>query len=215
MTRPFETLLALTEPVLAAIRVASSPEVRPEAARALLDDQIRALRARAEQARVPARDVDDVLYALVAHADEVMLARPATREAWLPRLLQLAHFGENSAGDGFFTRLEALRRDVSRGDALLVYYVVLALGFRGRMATQDAARLELLENVHLDVVRAGAESEGPLAPNAAPTRPLARATSVDPRWALAVGVGACALATLAWTLFALDLWIHASVALPI
>jgi type VI secretion system protein ImpK len=215
MPHDFEAMLALAEPVLAAIRIASSPDVRPEAARALLDDQIRALRASAEGARIPTRDVDDVLYALVAHADEVMLARPGTKQAWLPRLLQLALFGENSAGEGFFTRLEAIRRDPSRGQVLLVYYAVLALGFRGRLATEDAARIELVESVHLDLLRAGAEPEVPLAPHAAPARARSGAAPLDSRWALAIGAGACVLAALTWTFFACELWAHASTALAI
>lgn len=213
MTRPLEALLALVEPMLAAIRTASSPDVRPEAARALFDDQIRVLRGAAERAHVSTHDLDDVIYALAAHADDVMLARPGTREAWLPRLLQLALFGENNAGEGFFTRLEALRRDPSRGDVLLVYYVVLALGFRGRLATRDAERLELVESVHLDLLRVGAETDVALAPHATPARSRAGARAIDPRWALAVAVGASVLAALTWTLFAFDLWMHTSTAL--
>ncbi len=207
MKASFEALLALSEPVLAAIRIARSPEVRPETARALLDEVVRTLRSEAARERVPTRDIDDVLYALAAYADEVMLTRVGSREAWLPRLLQMALFGENTAGEGFFTRLDAIRRDPTRGSVLLVYWVVLSLGFRGRLASRDAARLELVESVHLDLLRAGAESESPLAPHAVPAR-LRRASTLDPRWALAVGFGACVLAIACWALFALDLWAH-------
>lgn len=214
MQRPFETMLALAEPLLVAIRVASSPDVRPEAARALFDERIRALRTDAERARIAAKDVDDTLYALAAYADEVMLARAATREAWLPRLLQLALFGENTAGTGFFTRLDALRRDPTRGETLLVYYAVLALGFRGRYASEDAARLELIENVHLDLLRAGAETEVPLAPSAIPARSRL-GPSVDSRWALAAGALAGAVAAGTWAVFALELWVHAGRALGV
>ena len=214
MKPSFEALLALSEPVLAAIRIARSPEVRPEAARALFDEVVRTLRSEAERSRVPTRDVDDVLYALAAYADEVMLARAGSRDAWLPRLLQLALFGENTAGEGFFTRLDGIRRDPTRGSVLLVYWVVLSLGFRGRFAARDAARLELVELVHLDVVRAGAETESPLAPHAIPAR-LRRASSVDPRWALAIGLGACVMTVACWALFALDLWAHAGRALGV
>jgi type IV/VI secretion system ImpK/VasF family protein len=209
---PFENLLALAEPLLVSIRVIAQPDVRPEAARALLDEQFRSLKSAAQRARVAAKDTDDVVYALAAHADEVMLARPATREAWLPRLVQLALFGENTAGDGFFTRLDAIRRDPSRGNVLLVYYVVLSLGFRGRYAGRDAARLELVENVHLDLLRAGADTDVALAPNALPAR-RRRGELVDPRWALAAGVSVGVLAIGAWLAFALDLWAHAGRAL--
>jgi type VI secretion system protein ImpK len=208
MTEPLESMLALAEPMLAAIRIASAAEVRPESARMLFDEQIRVLRASAERARVPNADTDDVLYALAALADESMLARPAARTAWLSRLVQLALFGENSAGDGFFVRLEGLRRDPSRARVLLVYYVVLALGFRGRYAARDAARLELVESVHLDLVRAGALADAPLAPRAMPAR-TRLAASVDGRWALAAAGLACAFAAFVWLLFALDLTVRA------
>lgn len=210
--RDFERWLALSEPVLAAIRIVASPDVRPEAARTLLDERFRAFRAAASHDRLPTRDADDVAYALAAHADEVMLARAGAREAWLPRLMQLALFGENNAGDGFFVRLDGIRRDPSRGDVLLVYFVLLSLGFRGRHAGRDVARLELIENVWVDVVRAGAETERSLAPRAIPARHR-RGPSADPRWALAAGLAASVLTTLTWLLFALDLWAHGAASL--
>lgn len=207
-----EVFLALSEPMLAAVRIAQQPEVRPEAARTLFDEQLRALRSAAERRRLPLAHVDDVVYALAAHADEAMIARPGTREAWLPRLLQLSLFGENSAGDGFFVRLDGVRRDPSRARVLAVYYVVLALGFRGRYASRDAARLELIEEVHLDLVRAGAATERPLAPSALPRR-AAEARSIDARWALALGAGAWLLAGASWALLALELAFHTALVL--
>lgn len=207
-----EVFVALAEPMLAAIRIAQRPEVRPEAARALFDEQLRALRTEAERQRLPLAHVDDVVYALAAHADEAMIARPGTREAWLPRLLQLALFGENSAGDGFFVRLDGVRRDPSRARVLAVYYVVLALGFRGRYAGRDQARLELVEEVHLDLVRAGAATELPLAPAALPKRGKV-APALDGRWALALGAGAVLLGAAGWALLALELTFHTSSAL--
>ena len=212
MTEPIESLLALAEPTLAAIRIASTSDARPEAARTLLEGEIRALRAAAERAHVAAADIDDVAYALVAFADEAMVARPATRSAWLSRLLQLALFGENTAGDGFFTRLEMIRRDPSRARVLLVYFVVLALGFRGRYASRDTTRTELIESVHLDLIRAGLETERLLAPRAIPARTRA-VTKVDARWVLAAGVLACVLAVGVWALFALDLAVRAGTSL--
>jgi type VI secretion system protein ImpK len=204
MNEPLESILALAEPLLAAIRVVGGPEIRPDAARTLLDEQIRTFRAGAERARVSNADANDALYALAALADEIMLARPAARTAWLSRMLQLALFAENSAGDGFFVRLEAIRRDPSRARVLVVYYVVLALGFRGRYAGRDAARLELVESVHLDLVRAGVDADAPLAPRAIPPR-ARMAAAIDGRWVLAAAALACALAVGTWMLFALDL----------
>lgn len=79
------------------------------------------------------RDVDDIRYALVALADEVVLNRGgALRDFWLPRMLQLRFFNENLAGEGFFDRLKQLSDDSTRVDTLKVYFLCLMFGFRGK-----------------------------------------------------------------------------------
>lgn len=79
------------------------------------------------------RDVDDIRYALVALADEVVLNRGGPlRDFWLPRMLQLRFFNENLAGEGFFDRLKQLSDDSTRIDTLKVYFLCLMFGFRGK-----------------------------------------------------------------------------------
>ena len=206
MTTPnVERLLPLVEPVFSAIRVLRDTDLPPEGARALLLELLRALRTSGERSGVSAKDLDDVTYALVALADEAMLARPAMREAWLSALLQMTLFRENTAGTGFYARLEELRRDPTRADVLLVYSLVLSLGFRGRFKTDDEMRrLELLECVHLDLLRAGASSEAPLAPDAPrPRAPIAR--RLEGPVLLAFGAASILLSVGLWVVFALDL----------
>jgi type VI secretion system protein ImpK len=200
-----ERLLPLVEPVLGAIRILRDAEVRPEAARTLLLELVRTLRAAGEKANISAKDLDDATYALVALADEALLARPDLREAWLSALLQMTLFRENTAGTGFYTRLEELRRDPTRADVLLVYYLVLSLGFRGRFKAEDELRrLELLECVHLDLLRAGAASEAALAPSA--RRPRTSITRrLEGRVALACGAASLLLAMGLWVVLELDL----------
>jgi type VI secretion system protein ImpK len=210
---PPHAWLARIEPTLAAIRTLAEADVRAEPARALLDDVLGALRADADRARTPSADTDDVIYALAAFADETLLARPALREAWLPRMLQLARFGENTAGIGFYVRLERLRSDPSRAAALAVYHLVLCLGFRGQYGLADETRrAELVESVHLDLLRYGASGEVPLAPDAVPARGVASASRPE-RWLLVAGVGSVVLGCALWALFALDLVVRAATAL--
>jgi type VI secretion system protein ImpK len=213
VTPNVERLLPLVEPVLSAIRVLSLDDTRPEAARALLTELLRALRLAGEKAGISAKDLDDTTYALAALADEAMLARPGTREAWLTALLQMSLFRENTAGTGFYTRLEELRRDPTRADVLLVYYLALALGFRGRFEAEDELRrLELLECVHLDLLRAGAASEAPLAPSwRRPRTSIAR--RIEGRVVLACGAVSLVLATGLWLVFELDLLFRVAAAL--
>jgi type VI secretion system protein ImpK len=205
MDTDVERLLPLIEPVLSAIRILRDSELRPEAARTLLLELLRALRSSGEKAGVVAKDLDDTTYALVALADEAMLARPGPKEAWLGALLQMTLFGENTAGTGFYARLEELRRDPTRADVMLVYYLALSLGFRGRFKPEDELRrLELIECVHLDLLRAGAASEGPLAPAARrPKSPIAR--RIEGRVVLGLGAAALALVLALWVIFELDL----------
>ncbi len=134
-----------------------------------------------------------------------MLARPGSKEAWLASLLQMTLFRENTAGTGFYARLEALRRDPTRADVLLVYFVALSLGFRGRFASvDDVRRLELIECVHLDLLRAGAASEAPLAPSVRRPR-TAMARQLRGRILLACGGASVLLAMGLWLVLELDL----------
>ena len=77
------------------------------------------------------RDAKDMAYAIVALADEIAVANPSLAGYWRENLLQMRYFDENIAGEVFFRRLEALRRDHRRVDVLRVYYLCLLFGFEG------------------------------------------------------------------------------------
>ena len=79
------------------------------------------------------QDGQNIVYAISALADEVAL-RGTTSLAhfWSSRTLQMHYFQENTAGEGFFTRLDELRHHSAGGEALKVFYLALALGFQGR-----------------------------------------------------------------------------------
>jgi len=93
------------------------------------------MRQTASQAGLQDRDVHDIMYALVALADEFAMRRPgALRDMWMSNPLQLHYFQENLAGENFFNRLEHLLADPSRQEALRVYYWCLVFGFQGKFA---------------------------------------------------------------------------------
>jgi type VI secretion system protein ImpK len=116
---------------------------------------IETLRERARERGLPERDAEDVAYALAALADEVALSRSEEiRSHWYGRPLQMHFFGENVAGEGFFRRLEALRGDPRRSEALRVYYLCLLFGFQGKYAMSggepELLRLQAALRAELD-----------------------------------------------------------------
>jgi type VI secretion system protein ImpK len=124
----------------------------PEALHRHLRAFVDAMMKKGAQAGYSREDVDDIAYAVVALADEVALSKgEAMRSFWIGQQLQLAYFQENVAGEGFFTRLEAIRRDPRRSEVLQAYYLALLFGFQGRFRVRGG-EMELL-NIVADLQR--------------------------------------------------------------
>jgi type VI secretion system protein ImpK len=142
-------------------------------------------------------DAEDVYYALVAYIDEVLQATPGPlKEFWQAHLLQLEHFGETRAGEGFFERLERAHND-GRLLALRVYYVCLLLGFRGIYGAHgELERENLIARVCESLGEArGALEARVLAPHGA--RPHEPGIDRRRNWLLqGVAVGALSMAAL-------------------
>jgi type VI secretion system protein ImpK len=100
---------------------------------------------RAAQAGYSREDANDIAYAIVSLADDIVLSRSdAARDAWANQSLQLHYFHEFTAGEGFFTRLQNLRKDPRRREILHVYYLALLFGFEGRYRVRGG-ELELMK----------------------------------------------------------------------
>lgn len=100
----------------------------------------------AKRLNVGAEDVFDAKYAFCAAIDETILSSDfAIRGAWERRPLQLVLFGEQLAGEGFFTKLEELRaHGAPRLQALEVFHMCLLLGFRGKYILEGPEKLAYL-----------------------------------------------------------------------
>ena len=161
---------------------------------------------KAAQAGYAREDANDVAYAAVALADEIAISRTeAYREYWSGQSLQLQYFRENVAGEGFFTRLKALRADPRRRDVLQVYYLALQLGFQGRYQVRggEVELLRLTEEVQHDLERGRRHDAEVLSPQGA--RPeQARAAAGGPPVLLWAGVGVLGLLLLVY--LGLYLW---------
>lgn len=149
--------------------------------------------ARAGQAGFARDEVDDIAYAVVALADEIVLSRsPALRQAWPGQSLQLHYFHENVAGEGFFTRLEAVRRDLRRREILQVYYLALALGFQGRYQVRggDLELLTLVEELQRELARSARVEVEALSPEGVHPEPARARSGRATRVAAVAGVAA-------------------------
>jgi type VI secretion system protein ImpK len=134
---------------------------------------------------------DDIFaskYAFCAVIDEAILSSSfSVREAWELQPLQLQLFGEQLAGEGFFTKLEELRaQGARRVQALEVFYHCLLHGFKGKYLLEGAEKLNYL------VARVGDEvvhhkgKRAPFAPHwAIPDRVRHALRSEIPMWVIA------------------------------
>jgi type VI secretion system protein ImpK len=128
-------------------RLAADSLPAPAALHCQLRTFIDAVFTRAAQAGFSREDANDIAYALVALADDIVISRSEEhRTFWAGQSLQLHYFHINDAGEAFFTRLASIRQDPRRREILQAYYLALLLGFRGRYQVRGG-ELELLSLV--------------------------------------------------------------------
>jgi type VI secretion system protein ImpK len=83
--------------------------------------------------RIAEQDMIDAKFALAAFADEVIYHSTwPGKTQWLSNPLQLQFFQLNTAGDGFFTKLDELYGQRQRVHVSQIYFLCLALGFQGK-----------------------------------------------------------------------------------
>ena len=83
-------------------------------------------------AGLPDAELAEARYALVAFLDEQVLKSTwFGRTEWMNQPLQLISYREYTAGENFFVRLRSHLQSGARPLAIEIYYLCLALGFRG------------------------------------------------------------------------------------
>jgi type VI secretion system protein ImpK len=153
-----------------------------------------------------ADDVHLCKYAFCATVDEaILMSQFSVRDSWQRQPLQLQFFGEQLAGEQFFVKLEALRREgASRVQILEVFHMCLLLGFQGKYILEGSEKLNYLtarlgdEIAHLKGARPA------FAPHwAAPDRVVNKLKNDVPLWVIASVfglLGALAFTGLRWQL---------------
>ena len=163
-----------------------------DAMRQKIDEQFRALESRARQADVPAEDVNLAKYAIAAFIDEMILTSSwSLKDSWADKPLQLAYFNDFSAGEEFYNKVETLR--ASKKNAVLeVYYLCLALGFRGKYVDlQGMEKKKVLMDTMLREMRGTtpAPGTGGLSPGWQPPDALPGIVKNFPAWFVAAACG--------------------------
>jgi type VI secretion system protein ImpK len=183
----------------------------PAGLRASLLEQKARLEQAAREHGMSAADVESAAFSLIAFSDEsVLRSKGGARDAWISRPLQLELFGQNVAGEEFFTRLERLRRERQhRIEALEVAYACLAFGFLGKYGLSGPEKIQaLIAEVEGDIAAVRGTTRPALAPNAVRRDPLEEgAASGIPVW-LSVAVFVPAL-LLVWIILGLIANVHA------
>ncbi|HYQ02586.1 MAG TPA: type IVB secretion system protein IcmH/DotU [Polyangiaceae bacterium] len=118
----------------------------PQVLRQRITGLLEAMNGRAAEAGIQQNDLNEALYAIVAFMDEQILrSQWSGRQQWMSQPLQLTYFNENTAGEGFFQRMQAIEQRPNQAHVLEIYYLCLALGFRGKYALQAAGDLDAVE----------------------------------------------------------------------
>ena len=179
-------------------RLGSGATAKPESLHRRMKGFVDDLLKRAATAGLSQADAQDMAYAVVALADEVALGlSDAIREYWVGHLLQFQYFKENQAGEGFFDRLKKVRGDPNRHSVLMVYYLVLSLGFQGKHGVRGgelelmALQEELVKEIGRGLPRG---FEGDVLSDHAERPAEASAAVTQSKWVLALAGGGLALA---------------------
>ncbi|NMM08673.1 MAG: DotU family type IV/VI secretion system protein [Polaromonas sp.] len=100
----------------------------------------------AKNLAVTSEDLHLAKFAFCATADEIILrSQFKIRDVWERRPLQLTLFGEQLAGESFFTKLESLRaKGSAHVQVLEVYHMCLLLGFQGKYMIEGTEKLKYL-----------------------------------------------------------------------
>lgn len=110
-------------------------------------------------------DLRDATYAIAAFMDEQLLRSSwSGRTNWMAQPLQLTYFNENTAGEGFFQRLQALAAAPGKEHLVQIYYLCMSLGFRGRYSIPGAGDIQAEQDHARNVVAARLEPSDPISP---------------------------------------------------
>lgn len=130
-------------------------------------------------------------FALVAFLDETIISSSWNqKEEWLAEPMQIKLFDTFNAGEEFFEQLHQLRqRSSGNADILEVYYLCLALGFKGKYQLQSPENLRrVIDDLNLELHPEMYSAIDAISPNAKPKDALVQtAAGGFPVWVYPAG----------------------------
>jgi type VI secretion system protein ImpK len=177
-----------------------------EAFRSHIKEFLTSLERGATKLGSSAEDVHLCKYAFCATVDElILMSHFKVRDAWQRQPLQLQFFGEQLAGEQFFVKLEALRREgAARIQILEVFHMCLLMGFQGKYLIEGSEKLNYLTARLGDEIAHLKGSRAAFAPHWAPPDQVTnRLKNEVPLWVIAsvfALLGVLAFTGLRWQL---------------
>lgn len=144
----------------------------PESLKSHLTEMFERLEREARGAGIDNEKILKAKFALVAFLDETIISSSWNqKEIWLAEPLQIKMFDTFNAGEEFFTYLEELRqRSSANKDILEIYYLCLALGFKGKYQLQSPELLRrVIDDLNMELHPEMYQAIDAISPNAKPS----------------------------------------------
>ena len=144
----------------------------PESLSSHLSQLFERFEREARSAGIDNEKISKAKFALVAFLDETIISSSWNqKEIWLAEPLQIKMFDTFNAGEEFFTYLEELRqRSSANRDVLEIYYLCLALGFKGKYQLQSPELLRrVIDDLNMELHPEMYQSIDAISPNAKPS----------------------------------------------
>lgn len=174
----------------------------PETLRRRMARYFSELDRQARETNIDSEDVRDARFALAALLDEMIIA--SGLQSWQANPLAVEYFNTWVAGDEFFKKIEELRsRAHTKAGVLEVYYLCLALGFKGRYSLVSPERLKILmDEIYQDLTYHKERETETLSPHWQRSDEFFQKVSTIPLWAIiGCGIGIAVLIMLVFRAF--------------
>lgn len=166
----------------------------PSLLRERIHQMLDKLERKAKKAGINLEEIQSAKFAIAAFLDETLLTSQwSQKDFWLGKTLGFELFNRMDAGEEFFKRLEELRRrSASNIDLLEVYYLCLALGFKGKYLIYEQEKLRfIIDDIYNEMKAVRHSSPTLLSPRGDRREQITDVVRKEvPAWIIAVGAAA-------------------------